>query len=187
MEISASVLLFVEKVNLMSKKQSTYILKPSNAFIYTWLVIVLIINIGLYLIFFFYIDPIIQNSSNPSLYSKVFWALFVVISFLFFAIIYILVVRHIYWIDIEVIEIRNSFRPKKKKAIKFNEINNITIRRIPLISNAFNFGTIILRKNEDGKEKIIGKLIGIKYPEEVYYELRSKINLTEEDFKEIMN
>lgn len=169
---------------MSSNKKSRFSLQPSNAFLMTFLVIVLVINVALFLIAYFLINPYINASVNPDLYSKIFWAGFVAINFTSFAITYAIINSKRYWIDFNFLEIQNVYRPKKRKEIPWKEISYLKVRRFPIISNAFDFGTILLMKEtEKGKDKVIARLLGIKHDDEFYFELNKylKDSQAEED------
>lgn len=171
----------------MSTKESRYSLSPSNAYLYSFLVIVLLINLGLIAIAYFLINPVIENSSNPTLYSQIFWACMVVLNFILFAITYIIINSYRYWIDIKFVEVINTYRPTKRKTINFSEIDYVKIRKIPILSDAFNFGTILfVKENEKGKDKIVIRFLGIKHAKDVILELIQKLPKTEKGKKKVV-
>lgn len=160
----------------MSKVESSFSLKPSNAYLYSFLVIIFIINLIIFTIAYFLINPIIESSQNANLYSQIFWASLVFLNFLLFAITYASINAFRYWVDYESFEIINSFRPKKKRIIKYSEVDYIKIRKIPLISDALDFGTIVfIKMKENGKGKTVAKFLGIKHAKEIILELVQKL------------
>ncbi|MHA1213610.1 MAG: hypothetical protein ACTSSH_14280 [Candidatus Heimdallarchaeota archaeon] len=157
------------------KEQNRYSLHPSSEYIYQWLIFMLIINLGIFAIVYFLITPIINNSANPDFYAKLAWGIFTGVMFVLFALTFIIANGPRYWVDFEEIEIWWIYRPKKRKQIPLFEIVEIKIRRTPVISNAFNIGTLVLfKESSDGKPKVAVRLIGIKFPTEVYLDLLSK-------------
>lgn len=172
----------------MNTKESSYSLQPSNAYLYSFLVIVLIINLGIIAIAYFLITPVIENSSNPTLFSQIFWASMVVLNFILFAITYISINAFRYWVDIKHVEIINTYRPKKRKSINFKDIDYLKIRKMPLLSDAFNYGTILfLKENEKGKEKIVARFLGIKHAKDIILELMQKLPENEKGKKKIVD
>ena len=174
----------------MYKEQfSIPLLKSSTEFVIIWMVLILIFNLGLYFIVRYLVDPVIQNLSltpdRIDLYSKLVWAGLVLIMFVIFTIVYLIISAPRYWVDEQGIEIRNIYRAKKKKSYDFEEITEIRIRQIPIISNAFNFGTIIFYKSDESEKKHVAfRFNGIKYPKEVYLEIIENFeNLKQEEIK----
>jgi hypothetical protein len=159
-------------------QQKRYSLNATNSYLYQWLVIVLVLNLGLFAIIYFVIDPIVQDSINPNLYEKLEWAALVIFMFCMFAVTYITINRSRYWLDIEYIEKWSIYRPKRKYIVNCNEIVDIKIRRLPLIGDALNNGSIILYTNKKDKKKVAMRIIGIKFPYEVYLDIleRTKID-----------
>ena len=99
----------------MSKEtQVRYSVKPSTAFIIQWMVVSLIVNLGLFALTFFIIIPLFETSAKSDLIERIIWASFVFLSFLVFAVIYILINSVRYWLDYNHLEIINYYRPKKK-------------------------------------------------------------------------
>jgi hypothetical protein len=154
-----------------------YSLQASNSFLYLWLSLVLVFNLGLFVIIYFLINPIVKSSSNPNLYDKIQWASFVALMFLLFAITYVTINRARYWIDTDYIEKWSIYRPKKKVRINYSEINDIKLRRFPVLGDALNIGTIILYNSKNGKRNIILRIIGIKFPYEVYIDILEHANI----------
>ncbi|NHJ84595.1 MAG: hypothetical protein FK734_03985 [Asgard group archaeon] len=167
----------------MSKKPaSRYSLTASYAYIAQWLIITLVIYLILFVIAYLMIVPIFETNPNKELYNKILWSVFAIVSFLSFAVVFIITNSQKYWIDLEYIQFWNVYRPSKKRQIEFKDINDLKIRRMPITSTAFNFGTIVLFSiDKNGKRKRRGSLRGIKFVDDVYLELIQKINLPEED------
>lgn len=169
---------------MSSKKPANYSIAPSTTYIITMLVLALIINGVFFAVVYFIVDPIVQTSSNPELYSKIIWSIVAFVFFFVFAVVYISINSRRYWIGDESFELINIYRPKKKKVIKYSEILYIQIRKIPFLSNRFEFGTILFfAHNKKQKEKIIARFLGLKFPMEIYIELVEKINLEEKHKK----
>ncbi|NHJ46782.1 MAG: hypothetical protein FK733_03240 [Asgard group archaeon] len=169
-------------------QQKRYSLNASNSFLYQWLVIILILNLGLFAIIYFVINPIVQDSANPNLYEKIEWALFVIFMFCMFATTYITINKSRYWLDSEYIEKWSIYRPKRKHTVNCNEIVDIKIRRLPLIGDALNNGTIVLYSIKKKKKKVAMRIIGIKFPYEIYLDIleRTKIEDSEKKIDEIL-
>jgi len=174
----------------MNKKSpSRFLLRSSTEYIILWMVLTLAFNLGLYLIVRYVVDPRIQKLSltpdQIDLYSKLVWAGLVLIIFIIFTIIYLLLSAPRYLVDEQTIEIRSIYRAKKKNNFSYNEICDVKIRQVPIISSAFNFGSIIFYKiNENRKKQVAFRFNGIKYPKEVYLEIIDKFeNLEEEAIK----
>ncbi|NPE07983.1 MAG: hypothetical protein GNW80_06860 [Asgard group archaeon] len=162
-----------------SKSPSRFILKSTNEFVILWMVLTLIFNLGLYLIVRYLVDPRVQNLSltpdRIELYSKLVWAGLILIMFIIFTIVYLLISAPRYWVDEQGIEIRSIYRAKKKIAFDFEEITEVEIRQIPLISSAFNFGTLVFYKTDQNEKKRVAfRFLGVKYPKEVYLEIIDK-------------
>ena len=71
----------------------------------------------------------------------------------------------------------------------FNEIRDIRIRKLPLLSGWFDFGTIVfVTYTETGRKKVLARFLGIKFPEEVYLELIKKISVDDakENVKDVL-
>jgi hypothetical protein len=167
---------------MSSKSSSRYSIAPSTPFLLTFLVISLIINVGIWVSVYFGLNPVIMASSFPDRNSKIMWGVFVGITFIIFAITYIIINSHRYWIDLDYIQVINVYRPKKRKTVKYSEVKNIFVRKIPLLSSWFNFGTIVfITYTETGRKKVLARFLGIKYPDEVYLELTKNINLEEKE------
>ena len=174
---------------MSSKPTSRYSSIPSSAYLITFLVFSLLINLAILAVTYFGINPLILKSNFPDRNSRIMWGIFVGIAFLIFAVTYIIINAHRYWIDHDYIQIINVYRPKKRKTIMFTEIKNIKVRKIPLISGWFDFGTVIfIGYTETGRRKILARFLGIKFPEEVYLELSKYINHEdkEESIKELL-
>jgi len=174
----------------MSKKSpSRFSLKASTEYIIQWMVFTLIFNLGLYLMVRYFAYPrILDLTLTPDridLYSKLVWAGLVFVSFILFTVVYLIISAPRYWIDDHGIEIRNIYRAKKKLTFNYDEINEVKIRQIPIISNAFNFGTIVFYKTDQNEKKRVAfNFYGVKYPKEVYLEIIDKFNnLKEDDIK----
>ncbi len=174
----------------MNKKSpSRFLLRSSTEYIILWMVLSLIFNLGLYLIIRYTVDPIIQNLSltpdRIDLYSKLVWAGLVLIIFAIFTVVYLFLSAPRYLVDEQGIEIRSIYRAKKKNNFLYEEICEVKIRQVPIISSAFNFGSLIFYKlTEDGKKQVAFRFAGIKYPKEVYLEIIDKfVNLKEEVIK----
>ncbi|MEE9573250.1 MAG: PH domain-containing protein, partial [Candidatus Neomarinimicrobiota bacterium] len=98
-------------------------------------------------------------------------------NFLFFTVVYLIISAPRYWIDDNGIEIRNIYRAKKKLTFNYEEITEVQIRQTPVISSAFNFGTIVFYKTDQNEKKRIAfRFFGVKYPKEVYLEIIDKFN-----------
>ncbi|MFW9922744.1 MAG: hypothetical protein ACFFDW_05575 [Candidatus Thorarchaeota archaeon] len=163
-------------MKMNEKKILGYTVAPSTAYLMSAISVVLIINLGLFLLVYFLIYPIILDSSDPSKWSKIIWAIFAGISFLFFTIVYIIINSHRYWIDNDFFEILNVYRTKKKKSFLWTNISYIKIRNFPIVSRAFNFGTILFYGEvKNGKEKIIARFLGVKMPQEIYLQIMDKV------------
>ncbi|MBD3191177.1 MAG: hypothetical protein GF308_11055 [Candidatus Heimdallarchaeota archaeon] len=165
----------------MSKStQARYSLKPSNPFVIQWLIISLLTNLGLFAIIYFFIIPLFENTSNPTLIEKIVWASFVFLSFVIFALIYILINSIRYWIDYNHLEVINNLRPKKRRMIPFEQITNFRIIQMPFFGKQFDYGTIVLEgKEPDEQSKILARLWGIRFPEEVIQDLAQNIKNVE--------
>lgn len=165
----------------MSKSIPTrYSLKPSNPFVIQWLIISLLTNLGLFAIIYFFIIPLFKNANNPTVVEKIIWASFVFLSFVIFALIYLLINSLRYWIDYNHIELINNLRPKKRRIIPFDQITNFRINRMPFFGEQFNYGTIVLEgKKTNGNTKILARLWGIRFPEEVVQDLAQNIKNVE--------
>ncbi|HUT80000.1 MAG TPA: hypothetical protein VMZ29_02265 [Candidatus Bathyarchaeia archaeon] len=169
-------------------KESRYSLQASNKFIYQWLIIVLLFNLGIFTLIYFGIAPLFDSTTNPELYSKLTWAIFTVIMFILFATIFMIANGPRYWVDTNYLEIWSVYRPKKRVQIEYTEIIDIRIRRTPLISSAFNFGTLVLYKidKKSGRKKVAARLIGVDYPNDVYLDLINKCQIEIKDTKLII-
>ncbi|MHA1124256.1 MAG: hypothetical protein ACTSSB_04690 [Candidatus Heimdallarchaeota archaeon] len=168
---------------MSSKETSQYSIAPSTPYLLTFLVLSLLINLAIFAILYFAINPFILASNNSDRYSKIVWGVFIGFMFLVFAMTYVTINLHRYWIDLDYIQIINVYRPKKRKTVMYSEVKNIFVRKIPFLSGWLDFGTIIFVTYTDtGRKKVLAKFLGIKFPEEVYLELIKKINL--EDSKE---
>ncbi|MBN1330974.1 MAG: hypothetical protein JXA54_15995 [Candidatus Heimdallarchaeota archaeon] len=169
-------------------KESRYSLQVSNKFIYQWLVFVLLFNLGIFTIIYFGITPLFDSTSNPDFYSKLTWAIFTISMFFLFATIFIIANGPRYWIDMNYLEIWSVYRTKKRTLIEYNEIIDIKIRRTPLIASAFNFGTLVMYKNDKktGRKKVAARLIGVEYPNDVYLDLINKCKIEIKDTKLII-
>lgn len=171
----------------MSKKStSRFSLRASTEYIIQWMVFTLIFNLGLYLMVRYLVHPrILDLNLTPEridLYSKLSWAGLLLINFLFFTVVYLIISAPRYWIDDNGIEIRNIYRAKKKLNFNYEEITEVQIRQTPVISSAFNFGTIVFYKTDQNEKKRIAfKFFGVKYPKEVYLEIIDKFNNLEDD------
>ena len=160
------------------KKSSRFSLQVSTEYIIQWLVLTLIANIGLFLIVRFLLNPYDLGWPNPDRYSKIIWAGFTFIGFSLFAITYIVTSAPRYWVDTDFIEVRSVYRSKKSKIIEFERIVDMKIRKMPILSNAFNFGTIIFySKANDGKKIIAARFLGVKYANEVFLEISENLNI----------
>ncbi|MBK5112249.1 MAG: hypothetical protein KGD59_07245 [Candidatus Heimdallarchaeota archaeon] len=174
---------------MSSKSPSRFFLKSSTEYTIQWMVLTLVFNLGLYLLVRYLVDPRIQNLSlapdKIDLYSKLVWAGLVLIIFIIFTVVYLIISAPRYWIDEQGIEIRNIYRARKKITFDYEEIIEVKIRQIPLISSAFNFGTIIFYKlDENEKKHIAFRFNGVKYPKEVYLEIIDKFeNIKQEEIK----
>ncbi|NHK30828.1 MAG: hypothetical protein FK730_05715 [Asgard group archaeon] len=157
--------------------QSRYSLRAANEFLIQWLVIVLLVNLGIFSIIYFFVNPIIVSSNNPSLYEKLTWSIFVVFMFSLFAITYVGINSSRYWIDFNFAERWSIYRPKKKKRIEYVDIKDVKIVRMPLLGNALNIGTILLLTEKSGKIKAKMRIIGIKHPQEVYLDILQRSNI----------
>jgi uncharacterized membrane protein YdbT with pleckstrin-like domain len=157
-------------------KESRYTVVPSNAFIFQWLIITFIINLVIYLIIYFIVNPYIQASLNPDRTSRIVWAIFIVIAFLVFAITYIIINSYRYWIDSTYLEIRNNLRTKKKRIVHYEKVNYLKVNRMPIFGTSFNYGTIILynisTEGKREKKKVVGRLLGVKHPEDIVADLK---------------
>ena len=159
-----------------------YSIRPSNPFLFQWIIIALLFNLALFVIMYFIINPLVLASNNPELYDRIAWGVFILITFLTFVSTYISINSIRYWIDIKHIEVISSFRPKKKRIIPFEEINSFTIRRIPYLGNWLHYGTIVLQhRDESGKKKVKVRLLGIKFPLEVIQDIAEEINVEMQD------
>ncbi len=159
------------------KGQSRYSLRASNEFLIQWLVIGLVINLGIFTIIYFFITPLIESSNNPNLFEKLTWSFFVVFMFSIFAVTYIGINSSRYWIDFNSIERWSIYRPKRKRKIEYANIKDLKIIRMPLLGNALNIGTIVLFVDKDGKNKVSMRIMGIKYPHEVYLDILERTNI----------
>jgi hypothetical protein len=157
--------------------QSRYSLRAANEFLIQWLVIVLLVNLGLFSIIYFVVNPIIVSSSNPSLYERLTWSIFVIFMFGLFAITFVGINSSRYWIDFHFAERWSIYRPKKKKRIEYNDIKDVKIVRMPLLGNALNIGTIVLLIEKNGKMKAKMRIVGIKHPQEVYLDIIQRTNI----------
>ncbi len=167
-----------------SKKPANYSVTPSTAYIITFLALALIINSLFFAIIYFVVDPIVQVSSNPDLYSKIIWSIVAFVFFFVFAVIYISINSRRYWIGDNSFELINIYRPKKKKVIKYSDILYIKVRKMPILSSRFDFGTILfIAHSKKKKEKIVARFLGIKFPKEIYFELVEKIKPEGKDRK----
>lgn len=163
--------------------QSRYSLRASNEFLIQWLVIVLLGNLGLFAIIYFLINPIIVTSNNPNLYEKITWSIFVIFMFSLFATTYVGINSSRYWIDCNFIERWSIYRPKKKRRIDYINIKDLKIIRMPLFGNALNIGTIVLYAEKNSKKKISMRIVGIKYPHEVYLDILERSNVENSKIK----
>lgn len=161
-----------------TSKPANYSLTPSNTYLISMLVIALLIDIVIFVVFYFVIDPLlIQTSANPDLYSKIIWSIMAFVVFTVFAVVYVIVNSKKYWIGNDSFELINIYRRKKKRIIKYSTITEIHLRKFPILSERFEFGTIIFYSlNEKEQRKKVAKFIGIQYPKEVYLELLEKIH-----------
>ncbi len=169
---------------MSAKKPANYSIAPSTTYIITLLIVALLLNGVFFAIVYFIVEPIVQSSSNPDLYSKIVWSIVSFVVFLVFAIIYVSVNSRRYWVGDDSFELIRIYRPKKKKVIKYSDILYIKIRKIPILSSRLDFGTILfIAHNKKKKEKIVARFLGIKFPKELYIELVEKINPAEKERK----
>ncbi len=169
---------------MSAKKPANYSIAPSTTYIITLLIVALLLNGVFFAIVYFIVEPIVQSSSNPDLYSKIVWSIVSFVVFLVFAIIYVSVNSRRYWVGDDSFELIRIYRPKKKKVIKYSDILYIKIRKIPILSSRLDFGTILfIAHNKKEKEKIVARFLGIKFPKELYIELVEKINPAEKERK----
>ena len=169
---------------MSSQKPANYSVAPSTSYIITFLVFALLFDIGIFSIVYFLIDPIIQSSVNPTLYSKVLWSIMAFVFFAVFAIVYVIINSKRYWIGEDSIEVINVYRPKRRRIIKYADITEVSIRTFPIVSKRFDFGTIVFYAlNKKEQNKIIAKFLGIKFPKEIYLEIIEKIKPEEKGKK----
>ncbi len=171
------------------KGPSRFSLKASTEYIIQWMVFTLILNLGLYLMVRYLVHPrILGLSLTPErieLYSKLSWAGLLLVNFLIFTIVYLIISAPRYWIDDYGIEVRSIYRAKKKLTFNYKEITEIQIRQTPIISSAFNFGTLVFYKTDQNEKKRVAfRFFGVKYPKEVYLEIIDKFeNVKQEEIK----
>lgn len=174
---------------MSSKPSSRYSIAPSTPYLLTFLVISLLINVAIWISVSFGLNPIIMASSFPERNSKIMWGVFVGVTFIIFAITYIIINSHRYWIDLEYLQVINVYRPKKRKTVKYSEVKNIFVRKIPLLSGWFDFGTVVfITYTETGRKKVLARFLGVKFPDEIYLELTKNIDLDdkEESIKDLL-
>jgi len=172
----------------MSKQSpSRFSLKASTEYIIQWMVFTLILNLGLYLMMRYLVHPrILGLNLTPDridLYSKLSWAGLLLVNFILFTVVYLIISAPRYWIDDNGIEIRSIYRAKKKLTFNYEEITEVQIRQTPVISSAFNFGTIVFYKTDQNEKKHVAfRFFGVKYPKEVYLEIINKFeNVKQEE------
>lgn len=174
---------------MSNKGPSRFSLRASTEYIIQWMVFTLILNLGLYLMVRYLVHPrILGLNLTPEridLYSKLSWAGLLLINFILFTVVYLIISAPRYWIDENSIEIRSIYRAKKKLIFNYEEITEVQIRQTPIISSAFNFGTIVFYKtNQNEKKRVAFKFFGVKYPKEVYLEIIGKFeNVKQEEIK----
>ena len=163
-------------------KKTRYSLKTSNEYIYTWLSLELVFILGTFaLIYFLVYKPRILTLPDFEFYSRLVWGIFTGVMFLIFALTFMIANSKRYWLDMEYIEVWNIYRPKKRKTILLENIVDIKIRRMPILSTALNFGTIIIYTSLDEKKpRIRLRIVGVKYPNDVYLDLLERGNLKKE-------
>ncbi|MGC9780755.1 MAG: PH domain-containing protein [Candidatus Heimdallarchaeota archaeon] len=166
---------------MSESKSSRFSLEVSIEYIMQWLALTLIINLGLFTIVHFLLNQYDLGWPNPERYSKIIWVGFTLVGFTVFALTYIFISAPRYWVDTDSIEIRSVYRSKKSKIVEFEKIVDMKIRKTPILSNIFNFGTIVFyNKTEDGKKKVVARFLGVKYPNEVYLEILENLDIEEE-------
>ncbi|MHA1532515.1 MAG: PH domain-containing protein [Candidatus Heimdallarchaeota archaeon] len=161
---------------MSNKSPSRFSLKASAEYIIQWMVFTLILNLGLYLMMRYLVHPrILGLNLTPEridLYSKLSWAGSLLVNFILFTVVYLIISAPRYWIDDNGIEIKSIYRAKKKLTFDYVEITEIKIRQTPIISSAFNFGTIVFYKTDQNEKKRVAfRFFGVKYPKEVYLEI----------------
>jgi hypothetical protein len=174
---------------MSSKESSSYSIAPSTPYLLIFLALSLIINLAIFAGVYFGINPLIEASSLPDRNSKIMWGVFVGVMFIIFAVTYIIINSHRYWIDRDYLQVINVYRPKQKKTILYSEVKNIIVRKIPLLSERLDFGTVLfVTYTESGRKKVLARFLGIKFPDEVYLELVKKINIDdkEESIKDLL-
>ncbi len=71
----------------------------------------------------------------------------------------------------------------------YSEVKNIFIKKIPFLSERFDFGTVVfVTYTETGRKKVLARFLGIKFPDEVYLELSkyTSIDDKEESIKDLL-
>jgi len=89
------------------------------------------------------LNPLIMASSFPERNSKIMWGVFVGVMFIIFALTFAIINSHRYWIDTDYLQVINVYRPKKRKTVMYSEVKNIFIKKIPFLSERFDFGTVV--------------------------------------------
>ena len=174
---------------MSSKPSSRYSIAPSTPYLLTFLVLSLLINVVIWLGIYFGLNPLIMASSFPERNSKIMWGIFVGVMFIIFAITFVIINSHRYWIDTDYLQVINVYRPKKRKTIMYSEVKNIFIKKIPLLSERFDFGTVVfVTYTETGRKKVLARFLGIKFPDEVYLELSKSTSIEnkEESIKDLL-
>jgi membrane protein YdbS with pleckstrin-like domain len=168
------------------KKELYYSMETTMAFIIQWLVIVLLFDLLLFCLVYFLIRPFYLLDAENWLTITV-WSIYLVISMGILMTVYFIANSHRYLLNRDQIEIINIIRPKKRRIIKLENVSNIRIRQTPIISQWFNFGTIILyKKDEKNREKVVARLLGINHPDLVFLDLVELIGGDEELHDEII-
>ncbi|MHA1244300.1 MAG: hypothetical protein ACTSXA_13725 [Candidatus Heimdallarchaeota archaeon] len=172
-----------------SKPSSRYSIAPSTPYLLTFLVISLLINVAIWLGIYFGLNPLIMASSFPERNSKIMWGVFVGVMFIIFALTFAIINSHRYWIDTDYLQVINVYRPKKRKTVMYSEVKNIFIKKIPFLSERFDFGTVVfVTYTETGRKKVLARFLGIKFPDEIYLELSkyTSIEDKEESIKDLL-
>ena len=174
---------------MSSKPSSRYSIAPSTPYLLIFLVLSLLINVAIWLGIYFGLNPLIMASSFPERNSKIMWGVFVGVMFIIFALTFVIINSHRYWIDTDYLQVINVYRPKKRKTVMYSEVKNIFIKKIPFLSERFDFGTVVfVTYTETGRKKVLARFLGIKFPDEVYLELSkyTSIEDKEESIKDLL-